>query len=111
MCEQGETCVDGECVADDPCAGVECATCEECVDGVCQPLAGDAAVGETFYADNGCANCHGANANDGFAPDLVAAECSTLFDKMSGNTPHDGGTVDGVTEQEAADLAAWLASL
>ena len=107
----GETCVDGECVTDDPCAGVTCGTCEECVDGQCIALAGTAATGEAFYAANGCANCHGANANDGFAPSLVGASCSLLFDKMSGAVSHNGGTAEGVTEQDAADLEAWLASL
>jgi hypothetical protein len=34
-----------------------------------------------------------------------------LFDKMSGTVSHNGGTVDGVTQQDAADLEAWLASL
>ena len=74
-------------------------------------LVGTAATGEAFYAANGCANCHGANANDGFAPSLVGASCSLLFDKMIGVVSHNGGIVEGVTEQDAADLEAWLASL
>ncbi len=110
-CEDGESCVDGQCIPDDPCADVVCDTGESCVDGVCLPLVGNAVAGETFYMANGCGNCHGANANDGFAPSLVGAAFSNLFDKTSGNENHAGGVVDGVTEQDAADLAAWLGSL
>ena len=110
-CDEGETCVDGECVAVDLCEGVTCGTCEECVDGQCVALPGTAATGEVFYMANGCANCHGPNANDGFAPSLVGASCDLLFDTMIGTVSHSGGTVDGVTQQDAADLADWLASL
>ena len=111
VCDTGESCVDGQCIPDDPCADVVCDTGESCVDGVCLPLVGNAVAGETFYMANGCGNCHGANANDGFAPSLVGAAFSNLFDKTSGNENHAGGVVDGVTEQDAADLAAWLGSL
>ena len=108
----GETWVDGVCVPDDdPYEAVSCGTCEECLEGSCVPLEGDAATGEAFYSANGGGACHGANANDGFAPDLTTADCALLFDKLSGNVSHSGGTVDGVTEQDAADLEAWLASL
>ena len=94
-----------------PCEGVTCGTCEECVEGSCVPLEGDAAAGGTFYLANGCGACHGANGNDGFAPDVTTADCALLFDKMSGNVSHAGGTFEGVTEQDAADLEAWLGSL
>ncbi len=111
-CGDGETCMDGECVADDPCAGVTCGTCEECVDGQCTALAGTAATGEAFYAANGCANCHGADASGGGGgPSLRETNCAAIFDHLSGKETHPGGTVDGVTEQDAADLEAWLASL
>jgi hypothetical protein len=112
-CEDGETCVEGECVPEtpDPCEGVTCGACEECVEGDCVPLEGAVADGEAFYTANSCANCHGANGNDGFAPDLTDDDCASVFDKISGNVGHGGGTVAGVTEQDAADLRAWLASL
>ncbi len=110
-CDAGETCVDGQCVADDPCADVTCDACQTCVDGVCVDLAGDTAAGQTFYANNGCAACHGANGDDGFAPTVVGASCNSIFAKLNGAEDHAGGTVDGITEQESADLQAWLASL
>lgn len=111
-CDDGESCVDGVCMILDACADVTCGDCEECVDGVCGPLAGDAGAGETFYADNGCAVCHGDGAEGGIGPSLLDAGCSTILDILSiAELIHTGGTVDGVTEQDAADLAAWLASL
>ena len=111
-CDPGETCVEGECVPEDPCAGVTCATCEACVEGVCQPLVGDPVTGEAFYTANGCAACHGDDASGGLVgPSLIGEACGDLYDVMSGNVTHTGGTVDGVTEQDAADLAAWLAGL
>jgi len=119
-CDDGETCVDGECVTDDPCDDVTCDDGESCVEGECvadeaegcEALEGDAAAGEAFYADNGCAACHGDGADGGVVgPSLLDTTCATIFDKLSGNDTHVGGTVDGVTEQDAADLAAWLDSL
>ena len=41
-------------------------------------------------------------------PASLGASFGLLLDKMSGVVSHNGGTVDGVTEQDAADLAAWL---
>lgn len=110
-CDTGETCVNGQCVANDPCEGVTCQTCEACSNGTCAPLVGDAAAGETFFGANGCAGCHGPNANDGFAPSLVGKSCDLIFSKLSGATAHAGGTFPDATEQDAADLAAWLATL
>lgn len=34
-CPEGESCVDGQCVAGDPCASVICTNGEDCVDGQC----------------------------------------------------------------------------
>ncbi len=110
-CDPGEVCVDGECVPEDACAGVTCATCETCAEGVCEPLVGDPVVGADFYTDNGCALCHGDNAEGVIGPSLVGEDCADLYDVMSGNVTHTGGTVDDVTEQDAADLEAWLGSL
>lgn len=72
---------------------------------------GDTGAGEAFYQDNGCAGCHAADASGGVGPSLVGADSATLFDFMSGAETHTGGTVDGVTQTDADNLAAWLASL
>ncbi|MHC5111508.1 MAG: c-type cytochrome [Planctomycetota bacterium] len=111
FCDEGETCIDLECVPDvDPCLEITCDTCETCVEGECTPLEGDAADGETFYMDNGCGACHGDNGNDGFAPDITDTNCADMFTKLSGED-HVGGQIDGITEQDAADIVAYLDSL
>lgn len=110
-CDPGQVCEEGVCVPEDACADVTCMTCETCVEGVCEPLVGDQVVGAVFYTDNGCALCHGDNAEGVIGPSLVGAACSDLFDVLSGNVAHTGGTVSDVTEQDAADLEAWLGSL
>ena len=111
QCDEGETCVDGQCVADDPCADVTCDEGETCVDGQCvaDVTGPDPAAGEAFYAANNCAVCHGADATG--PPSLVGVNADTHFDKLSGNVSHAGGTVDGVTEDDAANVEAWIASL
>ena len=112
-CDADETCIEGECVAIDPCAGVECSDGESCVAGECVPdeLHGDMTAGEAFYVANDCGSCHGPNASDGFAPSLVGVTEDTLRDKLNGSVSHAGGTVDDLTEQDVADLLAWLESL
>lgn len=74
---------------------------------------GGVAAGEAIYADNGCAACHCADAVGGCAldaPSLVSVESDTLTSFLNGDAPHPGGTVD-LSDQELADLAAYLASL
>ncbi|UCC32517.1 MAG: cytochrome c [Phycisphaerales bacterium] len=110
-CDPGTVCVDGECVPEDLCADVTCPTCETCVDGVCEPLQGDPVAGDAFYAANSCAACHGDNAEGAFGPSLIGTDCITNYNELSGIEEHTGGTVDGVTEQDAADLVAWYDSL
>jgi mono/diheme cytochrome c family protein len=70
-------------------------------------------AGEAIYADNGCAACHCADATGGCAldaPSLVSVDPDILAGSLNGDTPHPGGTVD-LSDQELADLAAYLASL
>ena len=108
-CAEGETCVDGDCVAVDPCEGIICADCEECVEGVCEPLVGDAEFGATYYSspEAGCSDCHGPDGEG--PPSLIGAECSLIFPKLIDETIfHVGGKRD-ITGQDAADLEAWLA--
>lgn len=110
-CNPGESCVDGLCVADDPCHGVTCDPGESCVDGVCVPQepTGDPVAGEAYYTANNYAACHGADTTG--PPSLIGVEADRILEKLDGSISHVGGTVDGVTEQDAADLAAGLATL
>lgn len=68
-------------------------------------------AGEVFYVDKGCAACHGADATGGNAPGLIGATSNAILEKLDGTVAHVGGTVDGVTAQDAADLEAWLGSM
>lgn len=110
----------------DPCADVTCDdgfTCDaatgQCAADAVDPdpdpdPAGDADAGQTFYTANGCVACHGAAAEGGVlldAPSLVGVGAGEILDHNSGVREHAGGTVDGITPQDADDVAAWLASL
>lgn len=106
-CASGETCNNGVCVTDDPCDGVSCSDTETCVNGACveNEIVGDASFGEAFFMANSCMNCHGADGSG--PPSLLNKEAERIFEKLSGAVSHVGGTFT-VTEQDAADLAAWL---
>lgn len=70
---------------------------------------GSAAAGEQAYADAGCAACHGGAAEGGGGPALAGVdELAALEDRFSGGAAHLGTTL---TDQEIADVAAWLAGL
>ncbi len=72
---------------------------------------GDVAAGAAFYAENGCAGCHFEGVDDPFAtPGLRGVEADALLAFMDGTAPHSGETVDSVTADDAADLAAFLAT-
>lgn len=114
LCPDGEVCdaETGQCVPDttNPCEGVTCRSCEICVNGACVST-GNPTAGEAFYIANGCGACHGVSAEGGVGPALVGAACALIFDKLTGADTHVGGTVDGVTQTDTENLAAWLASL
>jgi len=109
VCENGQCVDESECAVDEDCAAGEVCTNGECVTG--GGTGGDAAAGEAFYAANNCAACHVADASGGFGPNIQGASAEEIFAVLSGAEPHTGGTVDGVTEQDALDLEAWLGSL
>ena len=72
-------------------------------------IPGEAAAGEAFYEAHMCGSCHG-NDDDIFAPPTIrGADATSLLAWMDGTTPHSGGTVDGITAEDAANLAAFLA--
>ncbi|RMF73831.1 MAG: hypothetical protein D6744_15205 [Planctomycetota bacterium] len=74
--------------------------------------AGDATAGESFYSSNNCATCHGADASGGIGPNLQnETDADEVLHKLDGTESHGGGTVDGVTAQDAANIVAWLATL
>ncbi len=75
------------------------------------PTGGDAVAGETWYGANGCAACHGAGGNDGFAADLTGAAAATILEKNDGTQTHGGPVIDGITQADADNVAAWLAGL
>lgn len=75
------------------------------------PAEGDASRGATTYADNGCANCHCADASGGCAlsaPSLVGVSSTVIDDVLRGDAGHP--TMPSLTDQEVVDLAAFLAA-
>ena len=74
---------------------------------------GDAAAGETLFTGNSCAACHCDDATGGCAldaPSLVGISDATLDDVLRGAASHTGGKLEA-TDQDIADLTAYLASL
>ncbi len=77
-------------------------------------LQGDATAGETVYADN-CASCHGADGTgQGEFPGIVGevgegneSEVLAVVLNGQGNMP----AFDSLSDQELADLLAFLATL
>ncbi len=113
-CEAGFECVDGTCEAVAADCDPACEAGSECVDGECIPATGgDPVAGEAFYAANNCAACHCDDATGGCiptAPSLVGEESDAIFSRLSGAEAHTGPPVEGVTQEDADDLAAWLAA-
>ena len=111
QCAAGQVCDNGQCVAEPACTVDEdCAAGQVCTNGECVAGGGDAAAGEAFYIANGCGGCHAADASGGFGPNIQGASAADILAQLNGADPHPV-TVDGVTEQDALDLEAWLGSL
>lgn len=68
---------------------------------------GDAAAGQAYYTAHGCAGCHGADASGGVGPNIQGKTAAEITETLTGGSHPI--TVD-ITEQEAADLAAYLAT-
>ncbi len=75
-CADGETCVDGTCVAADPCDGVTCADGETCVDGAC--VAADPCDGVTCADGETCVD--GACVAADPCADVTCADGETCVD-------------------------------
>ncbi len=69
---------------------------------------GDAQAGQTFYTANGCAGCHGADASGGVGPNIQGESADEIFSALTGGSHPI--TISTLTEQQAADLAAYLAT-
>jgi len=113
-CAAGEVCTNGNCVAEAECdTDDDCAAGEDCVNGECVAdggNGGDPVAGEAFYNANNCAACHAADGSGGLGPDIRVVSSAEIFANLSGTDPHTGGTVAGVTQDDADDLEAWLAT-
>ena len=75
--------------------------------------AGDPDLGEAMYAAENCGACHCDDASGGCAmsaPGLIGAGFDVLDEYLRGDAPHVGIKLD-LTDQEIADLAAYLDSL
>lgn len=75
-------------------------------------LTGDATSGEAVYMVNGCGGCHCDDATGGCAlsaPSIIAAEVPMVDDLLRGGASHP--VKPAVSDQDIADLAAWLATL
>jgi len=67
---------------------------------------GDPVAGEQAYRANGCAACHGENAEGGIGPAMAGMnELEALQQRFGGGASHNGSTL---SEQEIEDVAAWL---
>jgi cytochrome c1 len=83
------------------------------IDGGGGGLAGDSASGESLYMASFCGGCHCVDASGGClpsAPDLRNASVAMLGEFLQGATPHLGGKSPDLTEQDLADLAAYLSA-
>jgi len=79
-------------------------------DGGGTDLAGVAADGETVFTDQ-CSACHcgGTVACEGSLLDVAGSDFDSLFDKLIGGGFHGGGAFPDLTDQDLADLEAFLA--
>jgi mono/diheme cytochrome c family protein len=89
------------------CGLVALAACNGDGDGT-GTLEGDPVAGEAVFASN-CAICHGADGTGGSGPDVTGqsdeAEVVEVVENGEGDMP---GFVDSLTEQEIADVAAFV---
>ncbi len=71
-----------------------------------------AEAGAAIYTANSCFACHCDDASGGClpsAPDIVGRDSATLQEQLQGETPHTGGKFPDLTDQDIADLEAFLA--
>lgn len=73
-------------------------------------LTGDAANGETVYADN-CATCHGADATGGIGPAIAGKELDEIVETSLVGVGDEMPAFDTLADQDIADLAAYVNGL
>jgi len=88
---------------------VTCDEGQECVDGECVPTmaTGDPVAGETVYTST-CMVCHGENATGNFGPNIQGASAATIQSVTSGEGGH---VMYDVSAQDVLDLEAYLGTL
>lgn len=74
------------------------------------PSGPDAARGEALYMSSGCAACHAADGSGGSGPDIQGVAVQTLDVFLIGAETHVGGKQPDLTDQDLADIAAFLGS-
>lgn len=75
-------------------------------------LVGDPTAGGAFFVANGCSACHCDDGSGGClpaAPDLRGTIADVIGRKLQEGTTHMGGAFPDTTDQELADVAAFLA--
>lgn len=106
------TAVDGTAAVQDRAPQTEDPQTEDPVAEAPDPALAAVEAGRTFYADQGCANCHVEGVDDVMAPPtLRAVDADSLLAFLDGTAPHTGGAIEGVREEDAANLEAFLATL
>ena len=70
-------------------------------------LTGDAIMGETLFSAN-CAVCHGADASGVIGPNIQGEGADDVAERVSGQGGH---TTFDLSDQDVADIAAFLATL
>ncbi len=69
-----------------------------------------AARGDALYMSSGCAACHAADGSGGSGPDIQGVAVQTLDVFLIGAETHVGGKQPDLTDQDLADIAAFLGS-
>jgi len=72
---------------------------------------GDSVAGATLFGMLPCSGCHCADGSGGclsIAPNIQGVDVATIRDKLQGDTPHTGGKFPDLTDQQLADIMAFL---
>jgi len=70
-------------------------------------LVGDAMAGASLFAANTCSACHGQDGSG--PPNIIGRSSSSLAEHARDGQEHPGGAFPSLTDQDLANLAAFLA--